>query len=173
MFIYDNIYIHPVEEKDLSFIKNLRNDPSTWVNLTSVEMLTDQNQIKWFDSLQSSNKKYFIVCRSLDHTSVGMIRTDFIDYINRNIQIGVDIDPKFRGQGYGDKAYKLFLQYCFDYLNMHRVWLLVLDYNKIGLHVYLKNGFKEEGRQREAILREGKYHDYVMMSILENEYRAI
>mgnify|MGYP001298668655 CR=1 FL=1 len=172
MFVFDDMHIRPVEEKDLSFIKKLRNDPSTWVNLTSIEMLTDQNQIEWLHSLQGSNKKYFIACRVIDNVPVGMIRTDFIDHINSNIQIGADVAPEFRGQGYGDKIYKLFLRYCFDYLNMHRVWLLVVDYNNIGLHLYLKNGFKEEGRQREAILREGKYHDYVMMSILEREYRS-
>lgn len=172
MFIDNDIYICPVEEKDLQFIKSIRNNPTTWINLTNIEMLTDQNQIKWLHSLQCSNKKYFIIYKITDCVPIGIIRTDFIDYINRSIQIGVDIDPKFRGLGYGNKTYKLFLRYCFDYLNMHRVWLLVVDYNNVGLHLYLKNGFREEGRQREAILREGKYHDYVMMSILENEYRS-
>ncbi|MDI3316246.1 MAG: GNAT family protein [Bacillota bacterium] len=33
-------------------------------------------------------------------------------------------------------------------------------------------GFGEEGRLRQAILRDGAYHDVVLMAILEEEWRA-
>lgn len=36
---------------------------------------------------------------------------------------------------------------------------------------FLRRGFKEEGRIRQAILREGKFVDRVYMGLLESEYR--
>jgi len=41
----------------------------------------------------------------------------------------------------------------------------------VAKRLYEKVGFKEEGIMREAIFRNGVYHDYVVMSILEDEYR--
>ena len=54
---------------------------------------------------------------------------------------------------------------------MHRVWLAVLSTNKIAYNMYQKHGFKEEGVYREAVFRDGKYHDYIIMSVLEEEFR--
>jgi len=38
-------------------------------------------------------------------------------------------------------------------MNMHRVWLAVLDYNQVGINLYKKHGFQEEGSYRDAIFR--------------------
>jgi RimJ/RimL family protein N-acetyltransferase len=56
---------------------------------------------------------------------------------------------------------------------MNRLWLLVLENNKVALSLYRKAGFVEEGRQRKAIFRDGRYLDYLMMSILRSEYEKV
>jgi RimJ/RimL family protein N-acetyltransferase len=66
----------------------------------------------------------------------------------------------------------MLLKYCFDYLGMHRVWLCVLDTNEVGIKLYVNSGFKLEGKYREAIWRDGGWHDYIVMSLLEGDYRA-
>jgi len=65
---------------------------------------------------------------------------------------------------YGSRIFELVVDYCFNQLNMHRLWLLVLSQNKIAKHIYEKHGFEVEGVQRQAIFRNGKYVDYIMMS---------
>ena len=116
-----------------------------------------------------SSSRYYIYY-SDDISFIGMIRTDEIDWINRSIRVGGDIRPELWGQGYGHKMFALIKKYCFDYLNMHRLWLLVLETNERAIAVYKSAGFVEEGRQRQAIYRDGRYLDYVMMSLLEDDY---
>jgi RimJ/RimL family protein N-acetyltransferase len=41
--------------------------------------------------------------------------------------------------------------------------------NAAARHVYRKVGFVEEGRQRESFRRAGKWHDMILMSLLEGE----
>jgi len=103
---------------------------------------------------------------------VGLVRMDEMDKMNASIRVGADVAVKLRGLGYGKKIYEAIKRYCFDYLNVHRVWLLVLETNEVALKLYRKQGFKVEGKQRQAIFRDGKYLDYLMMSILEEEYRG-
>lgn len=77
------------------------------------------------------------------------------------------------GRGYGTEATALMLDHAFGVLGLHRVALAVFAFNERALHAYRKVGFVEEGRARQAIWRDGGWHDEVQMSILEDEWRAI
>ena len=171
MFRCGDIGFRVVEERDLDRIRALRNNPSTWIHLTDISAISAEAQQEWFLTIsRRSDRGYFVV---FDDTCdfIGIVRMDEIDRVNRSIRVGADVVPELRGRGYGHKIYKALKKYCFDYLNMHRVWLAVLSSNERATHLYEKQGFKIEGRYREAIFRDGKYLDYILMSILEGEYK--
>ncbi len=171
MFTYEDLTIRTVEETDLEKMRALRNDPSTWMMLEHVGFIEPEEQRQWFEKVRAAaDRRYYILCDK-EHAFVGIVRTDQIDRINRSIRIGVDIVSELRGKGFGSKAFVLLKKFCFDEMNIHRIWLAVIETNTIALNLYKKQGFKEEGRFRSAIFRDGKYHDYIIMSILEEEYR--
>jgi len=62
------------------------------------------------------------------------------------------------------------LEYGFKQLKLHRIELIVLDSNERALHMYRNQGFVEEGIQREARLVADKWHDVILLGILEKEY---
>lgn len=170
MFVYNQLGIRVVEPTDLQEIRQMRNDPSTWIFLTDVRLITSAMQERWYTKIAEANDtKYFVVFDE-NHPFIGLVRCDEIDQVNRSIRIGCDVVPTLRGIGYGGRIYDLMLKYCFHYLNMHRVWLLVLENNEIAIRLYLRKGFREEGRLREAIFRNGRYWDYIVMSIIDHEY---
>jgi RimJ/RimL family protein N-acetyltransferase len=178
MLSNDVVTIRAIQRSDLEFLRNLRNDPSIWQMLGSIGFIHEQQQEQWFDLLLTDpTREYYIILanKTPDHQhfkAVGMVRIDEIDHINRNIRIGADIKPEFQGKGYGTAVYELLFEYCFDYWNMHRVWLLALATNERAIGLYKKMGMKEEGRYREGIYRCGNYHDYICLSMLEHEYRS-
>ena len=63
------------------------------------------------------------------------------------------------------------LDYGFKTLNLHNIMLSVHDDNIAAISCYNKVGFKEAGRRREWIFKDGKYHDVIYMDILENEFK--
>ena len=81
-------------------------------------------------------------------------------------------DKNAWGQGYGTEAINLLLDYAFGFLNFHRVALGVVSFNEKALHFYEKVGFKREGVQRDGYFYNHRYYDFIMMSILEDDYRA-
>jgi len=170
MFQYAGVRIRPIEERDLPAMVALRADPAVWTFLGDIEMIGLERQREWFKTLQHRiDRRYYILgTKALDF--VGVVRTDEIDFVNRSIRVGGDILPKYQGKGYGTRMFRLIRKYCFDCLNMNRLWLLVLENNTAALPLYRKAGFVEEGRQRKAIFRDGKYLDYLMMSLLRSEY---
>lgn len=162
--------IRLVEKSDLSFITDIRNDIEVVNNLGTYLITNKDLQEKWYNSLlQDKSKMYFIFEK--DNKRIGYCRCTDIDYINRSVCIGGDICKNYRGKGYGKEMYKLLFNMFFDQMNFNRLWLFVLDSNEIALKLYKKLGFVEEGRQRKAIYRNCTYHDYIMMSVLREEYR--
>lgn len=171
MFKHESVTLRIIEKSDLEPMRQLRNDPTTWANLTDIEPIDFESQQRWFQSLTERRDRIYLVACDATHSFLGITRMDEIDRANRSIRVGCDIVPEMRGQGYGSKVFAAVLKYSFDYMNMHRVWLAVLDYNQVGINLYKKHGFQKEGSYRDAILRNGNYHDYTIMSLLEEEYR--
>jgi RimJ/RimL family protein N-acetyltransferase len=172
VIIYEGNYIslRTVTEDDLETILNLRNNPSTWSMLTDPLPITVKDQKAWFSNISLHSGRFYAVACNGDHSFIGLVRIDEHDPQNRNIRVGLDVLPDHRGQGYGKKIYDTILAYCFRELNVHRVWLQVLDCNQIAIDLYLKVGFSHEGVQREAVYRAGAYRDYILMSILKSEF---
>lgn len=54
-------------------------------------------------------------------------------------------------------------------VRLHRITLWVADANTGARRVYEKVGFVEEGRARESFRRDGKWHDMILMGLLEGE----
>lgn len=166
----ERIIIRTLEQKHLESLRTLRNDPNTSFYLTTVTPISVPAQKRWFESQSLDNTKIYLSILTTDGTFVGLVRCDEWDKINLSIRIGIDIVPSERKKGLATEAYDLLLDYLFNQLNIHRIWLLVTDFNDGAFALYKKIGFAVEGSQRDAIYRDGAYHDYIMMSILKPEY---
>lgn len=172
-YVLGGVGLSPVEEHHLDQIASLRNDPTTWRELTDPRPVSRSEQSAWLATVRPrSNRPYFVaVDVEQEGRVVGLVRTSELDLINRSVQVGLDVVPELRGHGYGSRTYDTILSLMFDQWGMHRVWLAVLSTNERARRLYEKKGFVEEGRYREAVFRNGAFVDYVIMSVLEHEYR--
>jgi len=48
----------------------------------------------------------------------------------------------------------------------------VVGFNRGALSFWKRLGFREEGVQRQGYFHDGTFHDFIMMSVLEDEWRA-
>lgn len=91
---------------------------------------------------------------------------------NRSAHIRIAIDqPAHQGKGYGSEALLLMLDYGFGIANLHRIELDVFAFNERAIHTYEKLGFQREGVKRDMLYYNHQYHDAILMSILEHEFR--
>lgn len=106
-----------------------------------------------------------------DRRLIGFAALHGIEWNNGTATLSIGIgNPLDRGKGYGAEALHLLLQYAFLELNLHRVGLDVISYNEPAISAYVRAGFREEGRVREAIYREGKRYDRIYMGLLKREW---
>ena len=165
-----------IEEDDLEFITKLRTSDHVQENVGNAILTNKILQKDWLLSVLKSTTDKFMVFELLENSvykSIGMIRLSAIDFVQRSVCVGGDLLKEYSGRGYGKFLYDIIFKLCFDTWQMHRLWLLVLETNHRAIKLYQKAGFVHEGRQRKAIYKNGQYIDYLMMSILEEEYYKI
>lgn len=162
-----------LDSSDLGQIKELRNDFTTWAWLSDPIPITSADQKAWYENLSLRKSDLYFVVYNDSHPFIGLVGLSSHDVLNRSINVkALYLEPKLRRIGYGLRIIKATLDYCFKFLNIHRVWASVLDPNEETLKLHLKIGGKVEGRWREAVFRNGKYMDLVLTAVLENEYKG-
>jgi RimJ/RimL family protein N-acetyltransferase len=117
--------------------------------------------------------KGFVISDKETLSYMGQIDLHQLDYRNRNAALGIVIGKKdCQGKGYGSEAITLLQRFVFHTLNLHRLELDVYEFNERAYHCYLKCGFREEGRMRQKLYRDGRYWDVIKMAILKEEFEG-
>jgi len=103
---------------------------------------------------------------------IGHISLGSIDRKNKSARVGKVLigDESVRGLGIGQLMMKEILQVAFDELKLHRVTLVVFDFNVSAIACYEKAGFVKEELLRDASKIGNEYWSLWEMSILKNEW---
>lgn len=170
----DRCYLRPLREADIEGNwLHWFNDPEvTRHMLRGIFPATVESQTEFYRQVATgsdSDLVLAIVAREGD-VHIGNIGLHRIDWQNRCAEYGVVIGERsFAGQGIGTEATHLICRHGFDRLNLHRIWLGVFAVHEVAIRLYQRVGFKIEGTLREEILRDGRYHDKVIMGLLADE----
>ncbi len=169
----NNIYLRPLEAEDLPFVRQWYNDPVIrgQIGMTLPESKTSSEE--WFERINKDKERvWFAVVRKEDDKVIGEAGLLRMYHLWRNTDLTMIIgDKEAQGKGYGSEAIRLLLDYAFGYLNFHRVSIGVVGFNEKAVRFYERIGFRREGVQRDGYYWNHRYYDFVMMSILEDEYR--
>jgi RimJ/RimL family protein N-acetyltransferase len=133
--------------------------------------MTDAEAAEWFEHLSAGDSLIQWVVEA-EGEPAGTASLRLLNPVDRKSRFAIGMHaPRFIGRGLGTEATLLALGHAFDDLGLHRVDLRVLDGNAAAIACYRRCGFVEEGREREGCWLEGRWHDDVMMSVLDHEYR--
>lgn len=168
------IYFRPVEVEDEPMLRRWINDPLIWRGLPLRGPINANREREWIESQGSSATDYVfgIVVRGGDRL-IGTIGLRAIDAVSRSAMLGISIgDRAFHNKGYGTDAVRLLLRYGFEELNLNRVALAVYANNPRAIRCYQKVGFVQEGCLRQALYRNGGFHDEYRFAILRDEWET-
>jgi RimJ/RimL family protein N-acetyltransferase len=140
--------------------------------LFSYQPLSLSQQERWFASFLDKQDEILFIIETEDSVPIGTIGLVRIDHRNRKAEYGRMLigEQEYLGQGYATDATLTLLDYGFTELNLHRIYLEVLDDNTAAVQLYDRCHFKVEGRCRDAHFTEGRFHDILVMAVLDHEY---
>lgn len=161
-----------IKEEDIPTITAWHEDQEFLRNLDALPAFPKQSSSfkEWVDS--KNDKEYVLGIKEIETNQlVGYISFDGILWPHRTTWVALAIGGKEnRSRGLGTEAMQLGLQFAFHELNLYRVQLSVFDYNKRAMALYEKLGFKQEGRFREFLERDGKRYDMNLYGLLRHEW---
>ncbi len=169
------IYLRELSEKDLVLLNTYRNNRELIKKLGSPFRFIDkQIDFEWYKHYINSRNTNVrcAICLKENDQMIGVVYLLNIDWLSKNSEFAIFIgDPKQRGKGFGRIASNLMIKHGFEDLNLNRIYLTVLSYNKKALTLYKNIGFVTEGILRQSIYKNNSYQDLIIMSILKCEYK--
>lgn len=168
--IGEKCFLSPMSPDDAETYARWLNDMEVAHYLTlATGVINIENERKLVAEL-SDNHNYGIVNKETDEL-IGTCGFIHVDDVNQSSEIGIFIGNKdYWHKGFGFEAMALLIDYGFNYLNFHNIFLQVYSFNEKAINCYRKLGFKDVGRRREAIRRNRNYHDILFMDILPEDF---
>jgi len=172
----DRVRLRPLRASDLPLLESWWYDPAINVLNTSHVRAglpeATSEMFRGWSTNASSAAVGFCVERKDDHLLAGHVGIWGSTPKDRAGTLGVVFGPDFVGQGLGSEAVALTVRYGFLELGLHRVGLQVWAFNDRAIAAYRKVGFVEEGRIRETVFHDGRFHDELTMGLLASEWHA-
>ncbi len=163
------------ERSDLPQFVEWLNDPQVRRYLGMPAPISQDYEQQWFENMLKRPVEEHTLCIEIQAGDgwrcIGNCGIFDINSRVRSAEVGLFIgDKSCWNMGYGTEVMRLLLRHAFETLNLNRIFLRVDAGNLGGIHAYLKAGFVQEATLRQAIFRDGKYCDDLVMSVLRSEW---
>ncbi|MFW0185253.1 GNAT family N-acetyltransferase [Rothia sp. CCM 9418] len=174
------VELRPFNEESTQAMMNILAEPEVLIKTGAVHSTqealnrnerTVKHAKSWYDTRNNQNNRLDLAIYSLKHNEyVG--EAVFNDYSpqNKSVNYRIIIGQKGRGHGLGTETTQMMVNYAFAVLKLNRIELEVFDFNARARYVYTSCGFVCEGRRREALYYDGKYHDSMIKAILRKDW---
>jgi RimJ/RimL family protein N-acetyltransferase len=170
------VILRPVKRTDIDHFLKWFNDPEVIQYLGMYLPMTEMSEEKFIEDLggtRAQTNAMFIIeaIDGPDSKPIGSTSLNSINAKDHNATFGIAIGEKeYWSKGYGTDAAKLIIRYGFEQLNLYRINSGALGFNERSIKMHRKIGFVEEGRQRQAIFKNGAFHDHVLFGVLRSEW---
>ncbi|HYI13781.1 MAG TPA: GNAT family protein [Thermomicrobiales bacterium] len=149
---------------DFSHVRNFADTPEPWTMARALALFEARAA-----TLDDTNM--FTIYERVSLCPIGYTMLVNISFRHRSAEFAIHIGERSaHGKGYGTQTTRLMLDYAFTSLLLHSVYLTVAAYNHAGRRVYLRAGFRETGRRRQAWQMGGQFWDEIIMDCLASEY---
>ncbi len=102
---------------------------------------------------------------------IGGMGAPWASLTHRWAMLGAKIgEPEYWGGGYGTDALLLLVDYCFDWLDYRRLWIVTTSMNVRVQRQMAKVGFTFEGQQRRGAHADGEWFDWLAYGLMRNEW---
>jgi diamine N-acetyltransferase len=173
----ERVRLRAVERGDIPKYYDWVNDPEVTRGLSLYLPMSNADEEKWFERAlegDPNEKPLAIEVKDGDGWKlIGNCGLFGIEWVNRSAELGILIGDKAAwNKGFGTETMVLLLRHGFETLNLNRLFLRVYGANARAVRAYQKAGFIEEGRMREAVFKNGRYDDIIIMSVLRSEWKT-
>lgn len=169
------VFFRAFEEEDAPSLYQWMNDDELKQLSVGLNKRVCREEVEeWIKARKRHNpyQAWFAICALESKEIIGYMSLTDIHYINSSANFsGIIIgNPNYRdGQAYIE-SYLFMFEYAFERLNLNRLYGSAISDHKLSVTMAEIMFQKTEGVLRQAIYKNGKFHDEVICAILKDEY---
>jgi RimJ/RimL family protein N-acetyltransferase len=114
----------------------------------------------------------FAVTLADSDTAVGIFQLRSIEAGFATAEWGFALGSPFWGTGLFENSARLVMEFAFETIGVHRLEARAAVRNGRGNGALRKIGAVQEGILRKSFLRDGEYHDQMLWTVLDEDWRA-
>ena len=148
-------------------------DAKALVDIRSLPMSLKEAERAVSDMVGEAGKPFgFHWVITLDGRVIGRIKGWDVSPYNGYVQLGYDIGPAYRRNGYMTEAARAVIEYLMTKADANRVYCSVRESNQASARVCLKCDMKHEGTLRRHYARQdGSFEDVLIFGILQEDWK--
>jgi diamine N-acetyltransferase len=162
------MYLHSVllnlrapELADLDYLFHVENDTRQWM-VSSCKVPYSRFQLQRYvetnaHDIYADKQLRLMVERVEDKQLMGIV--DLFDFspADHRAEVGIVIDPAYRGRGYGREALALLCHYAEHVLDLHQLYAYVFEDNAPARQLFASCGFSEVATLKDWVFSDKKY----------------
>lgn len=167
------VTLRAIEPTDLEFLRSMMNDEAISDGVIGLSFpVSSAMQEKWYQSILQDHDNYRFIIETEKDGAVGLVTMGDIDWVNRVVHsTGIKVDSKkITESGIALDAMTTMFKFIFYQLNLNRIEGTVLIDNVQANALNKLLGYTIEGTLRQAIYRNGKYHDVYFLGMLKEDF---
>lgn len=165
----NNLLLRPLKESDIHHVLEGLSHPDVirYYAVSFFSLEETKVQMEWYANIEKEQTgKWWAICDHGDEFFYGAIGLNDIHPQHRRAEIGFWLLPTFWGKGYIPEAASFICRHAFEEMNIHRIYAYVEPENKNSKSVLQKLQFEYEGTMKECELKNGKWIDLDIYSLL-------
>ena len=149
------------ELADLDYLFHVENDTRQWM-VSSCKVPYSRFQLQRYvetnaHDIYADKQLRLMVERVEDKQLVGIV--DLFDFspADHRAEVGIVIDPTYRGRGYGREALALLCHYAEHVIDLHQLYAYVFEDNALARQLFASCGFSEVATLKDWVFVGKKY----------------
>lgn len=171
IFESENIIYRLICEEDTDLILSWRNSDLVRKFFIYQPIITKEQHLLYYrDKCETGEVYQFVMINKENNIPFGCVYLKDIDKINKKCEYGIFIgSEKCLNKGLGTEACRTMKEFAFNELNLHKVYLRVIDSNARAIKSYQKAGFHVEGTFEDEVMINDKYVTLFFMAAINQE----
>lgn len=133
----------------------------------SEHIISKAEHVRFINRLKEDENNFYYLVQRRNSQYVGVISLNKLNFNHKNAYLGIYSNPKLTGVG--SLLMESLKDVAFKIAKLHSLKLEVIENNKRAIRFYKKHRFKQEGRLKEFVYKDGKWLDVIVMGIVNND----
>jgi RimJ/RimL family protein N-acetyltransferase len=168
------VFLRRPEPADMEVLLKLLNDPMAASFTEEVGMpVAEMHNIAFHEQNARRASTHFAIVERSTQKTVGVTVVNRIDWTTQTAHHGIKMLESASGRGLATDACLARNTFLLFRFGLRRLVLRSLDFNVASQRLAVRLGYRLEGREREAVQRDGRWCDVLTYGLLRHEAEAL